>query len=153
MATQRRRSRLFPDLGEPAVVALHQGLLHAGLVRVRPDEEGRVEHLNIDVELVHMPEPRVDVAHLARRLRRVVADVLVLGDQPAVADPELLLRILAVVGGDAHAGGLGDDHRRVAAVGFVHELPGVGRFEDMGVGIDGAHGELSRTAGCGDWPI
>ena len=49
----------------PAVVAPGQRQLDLGLARQRAEEDRRVEDLDIDLELVHVAQPGLDVVHFA----------------------------------------------------------------------------------------
>ncbi len=132
------------NIGEPAVVAAADGDLPDRLLGDLLDEHGRVEHLDIDAELVHMLEPRRDIFHLASFLRRA--------HDPAGA----LSHVVHFLGGhdDAYQAAnfaidepiLGaaatarlDDHRPVLLVGFVHIVPGPFALDHMGVGIYSRH--------------
>src|SRR5207249_10180689 len=54
-----------PHLGHPAVPRPAQGDLNLGPVADGLDEDGVVEHLHIDAEGIHVPNPEVHIAYLA----------------------------------------------------------------------------------------
>ena len=132
----------LPDIGEPAVVGLADRVLANRIERPGTQEHGRVEHLNVDLKLVHVLEPRGDVAHLARFLRGVGADVAFHRLHPAVDDPEFLLLAAMIVGNDDVVGFLGADPRLETAEFRVEILERGLAFDHMGIGVYGSHGGL-----------
>ena len=50
----------------------------------------RIEHLNIDAELIHVGQPSLDIFHLAAFPRSIVADVSSFDEYPAADLPKLI---------------------------------------------------------------
>ena len=77
-------------VGHPAVVCAGQGGVHLRARGEPAEEERGVEHLHVNVQLVHVGEPGGDVGQLSRRLHRPRAHVVAPAAQPgaAVDEPE-----------------------------------------------------------------
>ena len=88
--------RLFPDIDQPAVIAPRHSQLDFRPARERPQKNRRIEHLDIDIELVHVFEAGFDVFHLARFSRGIVADIARLADIGAVDQPRFPARTRVV---------------------------------------------------------
>jgi hypothetical protein len=86
--------------------------------------------LNVDAQLVHVLQARVDVAQFPRRHRRVPADIAGFEPQGAVDQP-ILIRRRAIVGAD-HL-------RPELAFSALHIFPSFFRFQDMRIGVDPKH--------------
>src|SRR6476646_1023816 len=59
------------DIGEPAIVGAANRDLSFGRIRNALNKNRWVQDMNVDPEVVHVPEPSFDVLHLARFLWRV----------------------------------------------------------------------------------
>ena len=121
----------LPDVAQPAVVALEQRHLHLRLVGDRAQEDGGIEHLHEYAHLVHVPQPRGDVRHLAGFLGSVMADVVGLGVKPAVHEPELA-GVAGVVAGR-------DDLGAVCLFRAFHVGPGLVGLQHVRVCVDDRH--------------
>src|SRR3972149_8026787 len=132
-------------VGEPAIIAFTDGDFPFGLVGNLLDEDGRIEHLNIDAQLVHVPDAGRHVFHLAgfaRRVHHAARAFRDIGELPgghddadqaadlAVDKPELLAALAL----------RSDDDGTIFLIGPVHEVPGMFGLDDVGIGIDGRHG-------------
>ncbi len=86
-----------------------------------------------------MLEPGGDVAHLARFLGGVGADIAFHRLNAAVDHPEAFLRAALVAEHGVAIDQL-DDHGPVFLMGLVHILEGLRGLDDMRVGVDTTHG-------------
>ena len=115
---------------EPAVVTAIERQLHLGARRHRPQEQGRIEYLDIDLQCVNMRQAGGDIGEVAGIFRDVQAEIGI-GDDPVVDAPEVDAIFLR-----------DQDFRREAAIFFQHEIPGLFCLDDMGIGVDDCHGDL-----------
>ena len=115
---------------EPAVVTAIERQFHFGARRHRTKEQGRVEHLDVDFERVHMRQASGDIGHVAGIFGDVEPEVGV-GDDPVVDAPELDAVLFRY-----------QDFRGEAPLFVQHELPGLLGFDDMSVGVDNSHCDL-----------
>src|ERR1043165_9509142 len=76
--------RLLPEIAHPAVVTPAELELDLRLLGQRDDEDGWKDDLDIDAELIHMLEARVNVAQFARGHRRIFSDIAGFEPQRAV---------------------------------------------------------------------
>jgi hypothetical protein len=129
------------DIGEPAVPTPAKGGFN-----LRPggdlfDPKSIVQHLNIDTQLVHMLQPKLDIVELASCLWSLEVSTRPLGEFP---------QLLLGQGGKAKAPYFIVDHPILPrfVVGRVEKswpkpllrrlqvIPRVFGFDDMGIGID-----------------
>src|SRR6266567_9598848 len=129
---------LFPDIGEPAIVAAAERDFDRGILSPGAQEHRRVEHLDVDIERVHVIETRLDVAHLAGHIGGVGADIVLLGLEPPIDDPELPLDA-AFIAFRMLALDLADDPRFEMAKFRVDIVECGHRLDDVGIGINGSH--------------
>src|SRR5262249_2877452 len=101
--------------------------------RIGPEKHRRVEHLDVDFQLVHVLDARGDVRHLARLARRVAADISCLAVKPAVDQPRLASAVGVV--------GCSDYFWAELALGVEHIVPGVFALQNMSIRVDDSHGQ------------
>ena len=149
--------RLAPDVGHPSVVTLAHGDLDLVPLRELHGEDGGVEELVVDAELVHVAQPGADVEHVPRGGGR---DDVASGDAGEAlklfAGTLLLFRcarqVAGFTGGPADpavdepvtlwpAGSVRDlhDDRAEVLVRGGDVVPGLLRLDDMGVSVNDSH--------------
>src|SRR4029077_1249092 len=68
-------SSFVTDIDEPLVVASTNSYLHFRFVSQWTEKQRWIENLNVDIELVHMREAAVDIAHLSNIFRQTPIDI------------------------------------------------------------------------------
>src|SRR5262245_40499393 len=135
---------LAVNVGEPAIIALGNGNFPLDLVGYLLDKNRRIEHLNVNTQLVHVFEPGRYVFHLAgfpgrrhraARARRNVGELPSGHHDPyqatylPVDEPEFSAALAA----RAH------NQRTIFLVRPLHEIPGVFGLDNVSIRINGRH--------------
>ena len=118
----------------PTINKLCDMLAAKGEIDFRParggeNEDRWINHLYVDVQLIHVLDADTEIAHLARFSRQILFHVAP-RHQSAIDEP-IVYRWIAVR--------RADDSRFKLALGFQHVTPGGFILDHMSVGIDGQH--------------
>ena len=126
-----QRKTLFvlrPDIRHPAIVRPAKRQLDARIIGNRPQKKRRIKHLYAGADFVHVFQARIDVRHLARLFRSVLADIVATADQAPADDP----KILRLAGRHVDR----DRHRPIALIVAFQVIPSLLAFDHVRVGID-----------------
>jgi hypothetical protein len=108
---------LLPDIDQPSIVTSRHRQLDLGTSSKGTKEDRRIQNLHVDVQVVHMLEPRPDVRHLPGLSRGVMADIACLSDIRSIDQPRFAARCRIV--------GSGHDARFKCPFRFQHVVPRV----------------------------
>src|SRR5512145_1522639 len=120
-------SRRPAEISQPAIVAPAESDIDFWATGQSAEKERRIENLNVDLQLVHVPKPCFHIAHLPNGRRYRLIDVDAPGEDSSVDEPELSPAFLS------HHGGL-----KLPLRAF-HRFPRALGFDHMSIGIDSGH--------------